>query len=354
MMAGVSDDRRSRRITAVGTLGAALGVLLFAWFVRRVGTSEIWAGLREVGWGLILITAIAGLRFAARAFAWMACLERPHHLSFRNAFEAVVAGDTFGNLIPLGPLVGEPAKAAYVRGTVPLGAALTALAIENILYSLSAAAMIAAGTIVLLFTVDLPIQLRIVGQIAVVSITFAFVLLSWALWRRPAIVSRMLAMMLPSSSALHSRMDRVRAVEQDVYTFMKRRGGAVVPIGAAELTFHALGVVEVYVTWWLMLGSPTSWLTAFLLESANRLITVVFKFVPLRIGVDEAGTGQFTSLLGYGAAPGATLAIVRKIRIIFWALVGTSLLVRRGLSPSLVTRSLDHSRPDPDRPRRES
>ena len=54
-------------------------------------------------------------------------------------------GDALGNLTPLGPLVSEPAKAAFVRGRVPLGPALTALAIENMLYTLSVAAMIAAG-----------------------------------------------------------------------------------------------------------------------------------------------------------------------------------------------------------------
>src|SRR5262249_48388510 len=35
------------------------------------------------------------------------------------------------------------------------------------------------------------------------------------------------------------------------------------------------------------------WLTAFILETTNRFITVVFKFVPLRLGVDEAATAGF-------------------------------------------------------------
>jgi hypothetical protein len=62
----------------------------------------------------------------------------------------VICGDAIGNLTPLGPLVGEPAKAAFVRGRVALAPALTALAIENVLYTLSAAAMIASGMVALL------------------------------------------------------------------------------------------------------------------------------------------------------------------------------------------------------------
>ena len=66
-------------------------------------------------------------------------------------------------------------------------------------------------------------------------------------------------------------------------------------------------------------------------QGANRLVQVLFKFVPLRTGVDELTTGGFTQMLGFGVALGTTLAIVRKIRTIAWVLVGTSLLIRRTL-----------------------
>ena len=95
-------------------------------------------------------------------------------LSLRDAFAAVICGDAIGNLTPLGPLVGEPAKAAFVRGRVALAPALTALAIENVLYTLSAAAMIAAGMVALLVRFQLPPDVRGVGELAIAG-TFAAV-----------------------------------------------------------------------------------------------------------------------------------------------------------------------------------
>jgi hypothetical protein len=68
------------------------------------------------------------------------------------------------------------------------------------------------------------------------------------------------------------------------------------------------------------------------LESVNRVINVVFKFVPLRTGIDEAGTGMLSKVLGFTTAIGVTLAIVRKARDIFWTGIGVALMVRRGLS----------------------
>jgi hypothetical protein len=331
----VQPDRR-RRATATGTVAALVGLVLFAWFVRRIGPAEIWVNVRQVGWGLPAIVLIAGLRFAVRAAAWTLCVERPHRLPFREAFAAVVCGDAFGNLTPLGPIVGEPAKAAYVRETVPLAPALTALAIENLIYTLSVAATIAAAMTALIFTFDLPDRLLEASEMLVGAILVALAAVLFVLWRRPAVVSRALATLLPAGSASHTRVDRVRQIEEQILTFATRRPGMVLPVVGLEMLFHVLGVLEIHITWWLMLGAPPPLLTSFDLEGANRMITVIFKVVPLRLGVDEMGTAAFTQLLGYGAAPGGSLAIVRKARVLFWTIVGTALLVRRGLSPRRI------------------
>jgi lysylphosphatidylglycerol synthase-like protein len=318
-------------VTATGFISALLGIVLFAWYVRRVGPADIWQGLREIGWGLILIVLIAGVRFALRALAWRACLEPPHRLPFRDAFLAVVSGDAFGNLTPLGPIVGEPAKAAFVRGQVALAPALTALAVENLFYTMSVAVMIAASMIALLLRFDLPEALREASEVAVAAIVIILGVAFWILLRRPAVISRALGAVLPAGSSLQSRLEGFGDMEREIYTFASRRPAALARVSCAEIGFHALGVLEIHITWWLMLGAPPALLTSFVLEGANRLITVVFKFVPLRLGVDEFTTAQFTTLLGFGPTPGTTLAIARKIRVLFWTTLGTALLVRRGL-----------------------
>ena len=312
-------------------MATLLGLVLFAWFVSKVGLAEIGSGLRQVGWGFGAIIALAGLRLAMRAMAWRLCLEPPSSLPFRTAFAAVVAGDAVGNLTPLGLFASEPAKAAFVRDRVPLGPAVTALAIENLLYTLSAAAMIGASTVGLLISFDLPDAVRHAAWISLVAIALGFVVTAVLLWRRPSVVRRALAHVVPRTSGLQDRVGQLHALEAQIYTFAIRRRHVLVPLVAAEAIFHVLGVLEVYLTWWLIQGTAPAMLTAFIFEGANRLVQVLFKFVPLRTGVDELTTGGFTQMLGFGAALGATLAIVRKIRTIAWVLVGTTLLVRRTL-----------------------
>jgi hypothetical protein len=330
--------RSHRPLTIAGALTTAAGVALFVWLIWYVGPGQIWEGFRQIGWGLAAIVAIAGLRFAVRAEAWRRCLEPPHALRLSDAFQAVVSGDALGNITPLGPIVGEPAKAAFVRSRIPIGAALTALAIENLLYTLSVAAMIAAGAIALLLRADVAAPLRNAGEIAIGGVFTVYLATLWMLWRRPAVLSQGVALVArwASSASLDARVAKVRALEDQVYTFTSRRRHALLPLAALELAFHALGVLEVHLTLWMLLPEPPSILVSFILEAVNRLITVAFKFVPVQVGVNEAGTVLATQILGLGFQPGLTLAIVRKARILFWMLVGTALLVRHGLTARRV------------------
>jgi hypothetical protein len=317
--------RRSYSGVFTGLVG--LGVL--AWMVSRVGAAEIVADVRQVGWTLIAIIAIGGLRFLLRAAAWRMCLDPPHTMSLGDAFAAVICGDTIGNLTPFGPLVGEPAKAAFVRGRVALGPALTALAIENVLYTLSAAAMIAAGTVALLVRFQVPSEIRGAGEVAVAGTLLLFAMALWMLWRRPALISRALGLAPP----LRRHAGRIVELESQIYTFASRHRRALPGLALAEAGFHALGVTESYLTLWVLNGVAPPLMSAFIFETANRLVTVVFRFVPMRLGVDEAATAYVAQLLGLRTSIGLAMAIVRKLRMLFWAIAGGVLLVRDGFAP---------------------
>lgn len=323
----------------MGAVTAAAGVALFVWLVWNAGPQAIWQGVRQVGWGLIAIFGIAGIRFAVRATAWIRCLEPPHTLRLADAFTAVVSGDALGNATPLGPLVGEPAKVAFVRNRVPLGAAFTALAVENVFYTLSVAAMIAAGTIALLLRGSLgnDPRLKLSAEIAIAIVLAGYVGVAWALRRRPALLSGalQLAGRIWSSAHLHARLEKVRRLEQDIYSFASRRRQAVGTVVAAELAFHALGVLEIYVTLSLLLphARPPLLVTSFIFESTLRLITVVFKFVPMQQpGLSEVGAVVVGQLLGLSTQTSTALALVRRARMLFWQLAGTALLVRHGVT----------------------
>jgi hypothetical protein len=246
----------------------------------------------------------------------------------------LITGDALGNLTPLGLFVSEPTKAVFVRHRVPLMTAVSGLAIENLLYSFTVALVIGGGAAALLLGFEVTQGLEIVGLAALAGMVLLLAAAAWVLGRQIPFVtglvdwlhSRQLA-----PAALTHRLEKLRTLEETIYGFRRRHPDRLWPVLALEGVYHAAGVAEIYVTLaWLV--APPTWLVAFIFETVNRLITVAFKFVPMRLGVDEAGSGILASVLGYSTTIGVSLALVRKVRVLFWTAIGVALLARRGLT----------------------
>lgn len=327
---------RNRNLAPVGIIFALLGLLLFAYFVKKAGLTEITAGIGRLGAGFVLILAISSIRNIVRSLAWIKCFEPPFSLRFRDALAARIMGDALGNIIPLASMaVSEPSKAVFVKDRVPLMVGLSALAVENIFYSLSVAIFIFSGTATLLLTFSLPKPLRY-ASLGALATTLVVLPLGYFLirrqWRFLSGTLRLLGNRGRARNWITKMTPRADTLEQRIYGFYERNQASFLSIFVLELVFHLAGVIEIYATLTYISPIAPTLLTAFILESVNRIINVVFKFVPLRTGVDEAGTGMLSKVLGFTTTIGVTLAIVRKGRDIFWAAIGVALLLHKGFS----------------------
>jgi hypothetical protein len=326
----------NRNLAPVGIIFALLGLLLFAYFVKKAGLTEITAGIRRLGAGFVLILAISSIRYIVRSLAWIKCFEPPFSLRFRDALAARIMGDALGNIVPLASVaVSEPSKAVFVKDRVPLMVGLSALAVENIFYSLSVAIFIFSGTATLLLTFSLPKPLRY-ASLGALATTLVVMPLGYFLirrqWRFLSGTLRLLGNRGIARNWITKLTPRADTLEQRIYGFYERNQASFLSIFVLELVFHLAGVIEIYATLTYISPIAPTLLTAFILESVNRIINVVFKFLPLRTGVDEAGTGMLSKVLGFTTTIGVTLAIVRKGRDIFWAAIGVVLLLHKGFS----------------------
>ncbi len=333
---------RRKGFTPLGIIFALAGIALFVYFVKKAGVGQIAEGISRLGAGFILILAISSVRHIVRSIAWTLCMEAPYRLRFRDAFRARLMGDAIGNILPFASFViSEPAKPALIRDRVPLMAGFSAIVIENIFYSLSVVVFVFSGMLALLLSFSLPKGLRLASFIilAVIGLVIVFGAL---------LIRKQLRFISGTASFMHWRglnekwVEKGRALEDRVYGFYQRNGARFVPIMLLEACFHLAGVMEIYATLsFISPQQPPTLFTAFILESVNRVITMAFKFIPLRMGVDEAGTGKISKVLQFTEAVGVTLAIVRKARDVFWAAVGVALLVHRGLSLRTVARDAE-------------
>jgi glycosyltransferase 2 family protein len=326
----------SRRFAPLGIIFGLVGLLLFAYFVSRAGVGEIVSRIQRLGAGFLLILAVSSLRYVVRALAWTRCIERPYQLPFRDAFAARVMGDALGNIIPfVSVAVSEPSKAVFVKHRVPLVVGLSGLAIENIFYGLTVALFIFTGTATLLLSFSLPKALRYASIGALIT-TLVIIPLAYLIIRRQArFLSGALGLLIERGVARNvatKLRPRAEAFEERVYGFYANSQRSFLAILALDSCFHLAGVVEVFITLSFISPIPPTLTQAFILESVNRIINVAFKFIPLRAGVDEGGTGQVSKVLGFARGIGETLAIVRKGRDLFWSAIGLVLIWKKGFS----------------------
>ena len=327
---------RSRKFAPLGIIFGLLGLLLFAYFVSMAGVGEIISRIQRLGAGFFLILAVSSIRYVVRALAWTRCIDPAYRLRFRDAFAARLMGDALGNIVPfVSVAVSEPSKAVFVKDRVPLLVGLSGLAIENIFYALSVALFIFSGTATLLLTFSLPKPLRY-ASIGALGTTLVIVPLAYLIIRRQ---SRFLSGLLRFlgrrriAPRLMSKVTpRAESLEERIYGFYASSQRSFISIFVLDCCFHLAGVVEVFITLSFISPVAPTLTQAFILESVNRIINVAFKFIPLRAGVDEGGTGQVSRVLGFSRGIGETLAIVRKGRDIFWVAIGVLLIWKRGFS----------------------
>ena len=308
----------------------ALGVALLVVSIRQAGVDNITASIRSVGAWLALVIVLGAARMALRARAWATCsrVEHSEGLPFTAAFGAMLAADALGNLTPLGMLASEPAKVVFARRHVSTAASLSSVTVENGFYTASVLTMLLGGVWVLLQRAEVPPLLERMGEAIVAASALTALVALWMFWTRPALLSRaghLLARLIGKPGSTET----FDALERSVYDVVHWPAPRLVEVALWEAGFHLLAVLEVWVVLRVMPGGETTSLQdAFLMETTGRFITVAFKFVPYRLGVDEIGSGSIAQLIGLGASAGVALALVRRVRILVLNVVGIVLLAR--------------------------
>ena len=306
---------------AIGVLAAIGGLLLLVWQVRQAGADQVTANLLRVGPWFAAILALSLGRFLSRTLAWQALIGEK--LPMLRALGATIAGDGLGNLLPLGLLVSEPAKALLLRGPVSASRAMAALAAENFFYSISVALYIVVGTTAMLLAFAIGDELRWLAAAFLGSMGVVLAGAWWLARKQPQVVSATLARI--PIARLRSIAARVRELETGAYGAIAPDRGRLRAVAGWETLFHISSFAECWLLVYLLTGASMP-AAALVLDTFSRVVNIVFKMVPLKLGVDEVTSESVAVAVGLATGLGTTMALVRKARVFIWALVGLGVL----------------------------
>lgn len=316
---------RLSRNQKIGLLGLLVGTLLLIALVSRTGLENIAVNLIKLRSYFILLILISGLRFFLRTLAWHYSIEPGHRSVGKSAlFKFLVVGEAITDLTFVGPVLGEPAKAFMAGKRIPMLFSISSVAMENLLYRLTVFLFIISGAFILVSHPALPQNLRIASFLAGASLFLFLGATYWLLKRRWFSLSGLLKWFKDRFDHWRFpeyREEPIRSFEENIYNFYGRHRRLFFGILTLEALALFTGVIEtdVILKWTTGRFSLSS---AYLVEAMNRLVNTLFAFVPLQVGVGEGGAAAVLSGLGYSASAGVSLAIIRKIRSLFWIAVG--------------------------------
>ena len=261
-------------------LSAAIGIVLFAYTISRVGPAALVEQLPAVGPVLALALVLAAFRFSLQALGWRLAMPPDHRPPVVRSLLAVIGGEAAGYLT-WGPVSREPVKAILMSGDVPPRVSLAAAIAERVLYTVAAAGLVTAGLIIL------------------------------------AVRTNHSAFVVPGLATV--------IVAGVVITRWRRFHVTYTMIGLAALQ-EITNVFETYMIFSWLGATPTLEM-AIMFEGLSRLLNSAGAFVPGKLGVSELAGASLADAMNLGTVHGLTLALTRRLRSLIWTGAGVLVLV---------------------------
>ena len=304
---------------------ALIGLLLLVYLVRRAGPSKLVEGIASLGWGLLLVIALAGVAQVIRTWAWRLTLpDARHRPSFGRMLALRLGSEAAGQVGVFGQVFGDTWRITGLGAELPLTTRITSVALDRALYTLSSTIVTIAGVISLAFLLPLPAKIAVYAKIFGSGLVLCVCLAVIAVRRRWPVISGPVAALGRVGRMGHwleDKRDAIQSVEDRLLDFFHHSPATFRRNLFLQLVGQLASVSEVFLIL-RMMGRPVGFSSAFAIEGLTKLVNVIGMINPGNAGTFEGGNMLFAQLVGMSGAAGLTLGLVRRVRALFWAGVG--------------------------------
>ena len=315
-----------RAKSALRILAVFIGAALLAYLIERAGPAMLLQNARTVGWGMLVVIALAGVSHIVKTWAWrLALLGEAKKVSFWRTLALRLISEAIGQLGFVGLVFGESARVALLGPGVQISSAISSVTLDRGLFIATGALVMIGGILVAIFGVVISGALRLYALLFVLSLLCLLVLAvltiqkGWPLFSSGT--ARAAARIPWFRDWLIGKKTVIESAEREFLRFHRQAPGAFWGSLLLNIATHLLAITEVYLIL-LFLGAHVSFVGALILESLTKLINVIGAVNPGNLGTYEGGNMVIGRLVGLTGAQGLTLGLCRRFRAIFWAIVG--------------------------------
>lgn len=308
--------------------GLVLGLCIVGFLIHQVGWAPIANSFTLLGWGYIVVLVYPIIWMTFNSLGWSTVVKRRHpHVQFKTLWLIRTAGESFNALLPSGYVGGEPLKAKLLSRSMPLRDAAASVLMAKAAQSVALVLFVGFGLTVggrggtfslLHHPLELGALIFLTGGIAI----FVGLLGNRGFSRLAAVLHRLFPL-----AWLERALPRLANLDESLGVLYRQGRAAFF----GSVLWHACGwmsgALELVVIF-ALLGTPIHWREGWFIGALAQLGSVVGLFAPAGVGLYEGGHYLAAQMLGLPPALGVSVALIRRMRELFWDAVGLAIFWR--------------------------
>ncbi len=308
-----------------------LGLTLLTVLVLRTGPQIIWNQVQTLGsGGMVLIIVLGGLAYLIRTWAWrLTFVCDISALRWSRSFVLCLVSEALGQLGLGGKVLGEGMRISLARSAVPLTDAIPSGAIDGGLHIATSAILTLSGIIATLALAPLSGRVRLLALIFAIALLAVLILVTVSVarqWELMGNAMRVIGRVPRFRNWISRKQTVITSSEHNLLNFARKAPAAFCAAFLLNFLWQAVAILEIYIILHFM-GTKIAVLGAFVLEGLTKVIKLVGLLNPGNVGTYEGGNMLITKLFGVSGTVGLSLALCRRARALFWALIGAVCLM---------------------------
>jgi hypothetical protein len=250
-------------------------------------------------------------------------------LRWPRSFVLCLVSEALGQLGVGGKILGEGMRISLARSAVPLTDAIPSGAIDGGLHVATSAILTLSGIIATLALAPLSGRVRLLALMCAIALLAVLILVSVSVamqWELMGNAMRVIGRVPRFRNWISRKQTVITSSEHNLLNFARKAPAAFCAAFLLNFLWQAVAILEIYIILHFM-GTKIAVLGAFVMEGLTKLINVIGLLNPGNVGTYEGGNMLITKLFGVSGTVGLSLALCRRARALFWALIGAVCLM---------------------------
>lgn len=312
-----------------------LGALALGFMVYSIGLENILRDMKQTGWWYIPIIGMWIIIYIINTLSLYVILQdgsqEAKSVGFFRLLKLTISGFAINYLTPFGLMGGEPYKIIELQPDLGIQKSTSSVLLGTMMHVVAHFIFWMMSIPLLLFLVPVLSDSVEIGLIITSGTTFLLLLWAYRVYtrggvNRALIISSRLPFIGKKIKAYRaSNQDKINQMDELISDLYKNRKKDFF----ISLSFEFIGRILVCVEVILMMQvikRPITFGESVLIESLQSLISNLFFFMPMQMGAREGGFVIVYGILSIPLAYGVFVSISKRIRELFWTLIGVILI----------------------------